>query len=170
MKKLVDGQGYILKHQVTIKESDHYESFSSVYLLDPNPNTYWDSSSKTPRFVEFTFENTVSISEYSIKMSYFRNFIRSWDVFGTFKSNEFLIHSMPSNTIFQKPSQYESFSLNKSYKVDKVKLVFNSVTNNNAAYIANIDFLVDEGTFLQCNSLNFDKFRILIAIFIYYMN
>ena len=170
MKDFSNGQGFLLKNLKSINESSHYENWSCVYLLDPNPNTFWDSNSQTPRFVEFTFTKSIKILAYSIKMSLKEWYIRSWEVKGTLNNEEFTIDNQPHTEIFNSPHQYEVFQLNKPFKVDKVKLIINEVTDHNASYISNIDFLVDEGTFLQCNSLNFDKFRILIAIFIYYMN
>ena len=169
MKELNDGQGYILKNLKSITESSHYQNYHCLYLLDPNPDTFWDSNSQIPRFVEFAFTKSIKILAYSIKMSDRNWYIRSWDVYGTLNNEEFIIDSKPYNDIFKTPHQYESFPLKKGFKVDKVKLIFNEVTNNNAAYISNIDFLVDEGIILKCKSLNFHKFKILISIFIYYM-
>ena len=172
MNHLYDGKGYILNDQVTVTESGHYDIFSSIYLLDPNPSTNWDSGSNTPRFVEFMFKKAVSVSVYSIKMSVLSYYITAWDIIGTLGSDEFCMHTMPYNNIFHNPSQYESFNLNKSYKVQKVKIVINSVTNNNAAYISNIDFLVDEDIKRSqyVHSIPLTHYKIFTLIFIVICN
>ena len=170
MKELLDGEGFILKNQVSVTESGHFDYHSCTYLLDPNPETYWDSNNIIPRFVEFTFQNAIYISAYSIKMSKLSNFITSWDVIGTLGNDIFIIHSMPINSIFQKTYQYEIFNLNHSFKVEKVKFIINTVTKE-AAYISNIDFLVNEETFTkQLSLLHFSKFCPFTSLFILTFN
>ena len=170
MVLLSDGEGLFLKYLDSITESAHYSDRHCVYLLDPNPETHWDSNDIVPRYVEFTFKKPISIVAYSLKMSAVTCFPRSWEVIGTYGSQTIQMDKKTDNYDFTSQYQYIAYDLKQTFKVEKVKFQFNEVSGSYASvYISNIDFLLSATPKGHCTNFQRNFPRITHVFILYYL-